>query len=107
MFVVDSSPIDYKEDGPFIVTVVIYSLLAFVTVLAIVLGCLGFKYPILNAFNAYQNYEKVIHRTNRKSSFDLTFMDGIRALSTLTVIFGHEFLLRLGSSTNLLHLTDF
>jgi len=31
-------------------------------------------------------------------------MDGVRALSTLAVIFGHEFFLRVFSSSNLVHI---
>jgi len=104
IFFSDTSIISIEKGSPFYAAVILYSLLGLITLLAVIIPCFTRSVnPILNAFNVSENYYKIINRKERKSSVDLTFMEGIRALSTLTVIFGHEFILRTPNSSNFSH----
>ena len=57
---------------------------------------------VLECFDPVANYNKIFSKTQRRNpNWDLEFFDIIRGFSTLIVIYGHEYFLRMASTTNL------
>lgn len=57
---------------------------------------------VLECFDPVSNYEMIFTKTKRRNpKWDLEFMDVLRGFSTITVIYGHEYFLRMATISNI------